>query len=139
MEGGKNKAEWQQLASARLDDAEILLRSNKFGAAYYLAGYSIECALKARIAGFVRQGDFPPRPGYVRRNLCQHDLGILLVAAELEQEFDELSKEDLSLGNKWKTVKDWSEQSRYETRDQRTVEDMVESARGVIECIELYW
>jgi hypothetical protein len=65
----------------------------------------------------------------VRRNLYQHDLGILLVAAELEDEFDELSKKDPSLGNEWKTVKDWSEQSRYETRDQRTAENMVESAR----------
>jgi hypothetical protein len=59
MESGKNKAEWQELASARLDDAEILLRSERFSAAYYLAGYGVECALKARIAGFVRQGGLP--------------------------------------------------------------------------------
>jgi hypothetical protein len=38
MESGKNKIEWQELAQARLEDAEILLKNKRFAAAYYLAG-----------------------------------------------------------------------------------------------------
>jgi len=139
MESGKNQDEWQELAEARLEDAEVLLKNGRFAAAYYLAGYSVECALKARIASLVKAGDFPPKPEYVRNKLYQHNLETLLVAAELRSEFDELSKQSPSHRDQWKTVKDWSEESRYERQDARTAEDMLESARGVVECIKPYW
>jgi hypothetical protein len=40
----------RKLAMARLAEARILLDAGEFSGAYYLAGYAIECAIKARIA-----------------------------------------------------------------------------------------
>jgi hypothetical protein len=41
----------QDLALARLAEAGHLLAGGFSGGAYYLAGYAVECALKALIAG----------------------------------------------------------------------------------------
>lgn len=54
-----NRKELQSLAETRLADAKVLLKNRRYDAAYYLAGYAIECALKARIAGRTRRNDFP--------------------------------------------------------------------------------
>jgi len=45
-----NRADFQELAQIRLRDAEVLLENGRFDGAYYIAGYSVECALKACIA-----------------------------------------------------------------------------------------
>jgi hypothetical protein len=42
-----NSADFQKLATIRLAEEKILLRNKQYAGAYYLAGYSIECALKA--------------------------------------------------------------------------------------------
>ena len=54
-----NRTDLQLLADDRLADAEILLANGRFGAAYYLAGYAVECALKACIAKLTKAEDFP--------------------------------------------------------------------------------
>jgi hypothetical protein len=39
-------------------------------------------------------------------------------------------------------VKDWSEQSRYETHARQKAKDMVEAvggAQGILECLRKYW
>ena len=45
-----NRRDLQQLADDRVLDAEALLNAGRWAAAYYLSGYAVECALKARIA-----------------------------------------------------------------------------------------
>jgi hypothetical protein len=45
-----NRAELQQLAEARLADAQVLLEAGRLDGAYYLLGYVVECALKSCIA-----------------------------------------------------------------------------------------
>lgn len=110
-----------------------MLRNEIYDAAYYLAGYAVECALKARIVRLL-EGYFPPK-----QNLYIHSLTKLLDAAGLEEDFDEKSKHDPLFTAQWKTVKDWSEESRYANQDRDTAENMVQAARGVVECIKLYW
>lgn len=56
-----NKKILQALAEARVADARALLNAKRFDAAYYLAGYAIECALKACIAKRTRRHDFPDK------------------------------------------------------------------------------
>lgn len=56
-----NKDEFIKLSSLRLKEAEILLEQNQYSGAYYLSGYSLECALKASIAGLTKQFDFPDK------------------------------------------------------------------------------
>ena len=54
-----NRTDLQLLAEDRLKDAGVLLANGRFGAAYYLAGYAVECALKACIAKLTKAEDFP--------------------------------------------------------------------------------
>lgn len=42
-----NRTQWQKLAERWLEDAKALLDAERWPAAYYLAGYAIECGLKA--------------------------------------------------------------------------------------------
>jgi HEPN domain-containing protein len=47
------------IARARLRDAQVLLRAKRFDAAFYLCGYAIELALKARICRTLKWPGFP--------------------------------------------------------------------------------
>ncbi len=42
-----NRAELQQLARERIRDTKALLTAHRWSGAYYLAGYTVECALKS--------------------------------------------------------------------------------------------
>ncbi|MGH9326998.1 MAG: HEPN domain-containing protein [Terriglobia bacterium] len=110
-----------------------MLRNERYDAAYYLAGYAVECALKARIVRLL-EGYFPPK-----QSLYIHSLERLFDLAELEEVFDEGANGNPMLLAQWNTVKDWSEESRYDTQDQRTSENMLQAARGVVACIRRYW
>ena len=54
-----NKVELETLSETRIREAELLFSNGEFGGAYYLAGYSVECALKACICKQVKESDFP--------------------------------------------------------------------------------
>jgi HEPN domain-containing protein len=51
----------QVLAETRLTEAQVLFQNRKFDGAYYLAGYAIECAIKACVARNTRRFDFPDK------------------------------------------------------------------------------
>ncbi len=136
---GKHRDEWKRLAQTRLDDAEVLVKNARYDAAYYLAGYALECAVKARIAGLFLEGYFPPKPKYIQDSVYTHDLDKLHVAAGLKEVFAQESESSDEFRKQWETVGNWSEQSRYDTQDQKTAEDMLEAARGVVECIRQFW
>jgi len=54
--------DFKELAEVRIDEANALLSAGKYDGAYYLAGYAVECALKACIAKLTNEYDFPPKP-----------------------------------------------------------------------------
>ena len=57
-----NRAELQWLAQERLREARRLLRVRCWSGAYYLAGYAVECGLKACIVKYLMTTDqFPER------------------------------------------------------------------------------
>jgi HEPN domain-containing protein len=56
-----NRADFQQLAELRLREAQALLAAGLPDGAYYLAGYSVECALKACISKRTQLHDFPDK------------------------------------------------------------------------------
>ena len=61
-----NRAEFKKLALTPLDDARVLLKNRRYSAAFYLAGYAVECSLKACLAKKTRRFDFPPEPEQVK-------------------------------------------------------------------------
>jgi HEPN domain-containing protein len=127
----------QALANARLRDAEILLQNRRFDGAYYLAGYAVECAIKACVAKKTQRYDFPDRN--LALDVYVHDLTKLLKPAGLDQVWQRELNLDPELNVRWGVVKDWTEQSRYETQARQTAKDMVEAvggAQGILECIK---
>src|ERR1041385_165617 len=104
-------ATFQHLAKSRLAEAELLLDNGLPSGAYYLAGYVIECALKAIIAKDFRANEIPDLK-YVR-DIYTHDLSALLRLAELEEQLDAKKVADPELYQSWTTVKTWSESARH--------------------------
>ncbi|HLF84399.1 MAG TPA: HEPN domain-containing protein [Blastocatellia bacterium] len=56
-----NRNDLKLLAVTRLREAKVLLANGEYSGAYYLAGYVVECALKACIAKRTKRHDFPDR------------------------------------------------------------------------------
>ena len=127
----------QELAVIRLKDAQVLIENRRFDAAYYLAGYAVECALKACVAKKTERYEFPDKE--LALQVYIHDLTRLLKPAGLAQIWQEELEADLALGRMWGVVKEWSEQSRYRTYSRKDSVDMVKGAQGVFECIKKFW
>lgn len=104
-----NRRAFQKLAAVRLRDAKVLFAAKRYDAAYYLAGYAVECALKACIARNTKRHDFPRRDA---SKLYSHDLQNLVKAAGIEDSFQVERAADSRLENCWATVKDWKSEDR---------------------------
>jgi len=107
-----NKSELEHLASIRIKEAEILLTANCYHGAYYLAGYALECTLKACIAKQVKAFDFPSKQ--LTNDSYTHDLTTLLSTAGLKHELSKQENQDSNFKLNWAVVNKWSEASRYE-------------------------
>jgi hypothetical protein len=108
-----SRRDLQRLAELRAREAGALSRSRKQQGAYYLAGYAVECALKACIAKKTKRHDFPDRS--LANKVYTHDLTALLREAGLEAELDRDMQANPALAANWNTVKIWKEESRYVT------------------------
>jgi HEPN domain-containing protein len=131
----------QELTRLRLREAKLLLNNKNYSGAYYLAGYSIECALKACIAKKIRKGEIPDK---VFINDCYtHKLTELVRLAGLESYRQTFEKKDISFSVNWAIVKDWNETSRYKiyTAIQATelYNSIISRKGGVLPWIRLYW
>lgn len=106
-----NRRDLQALSRERLRDAKVLLTKGQHVGAYYLAGYAVECALKACIARKTRRFDFPDRKQVVDSHT--HDLKKLIEVAELKPQFDAASAADEMLQLNWSVIKEWKVEDRY--------------------------
>jgi HEPN domain-containing protein len=106
-----NRQDLQSLARTRLAEAKALLRADRSDGAYYLAGYAVECALKACIANATKRYDFPEKKSV--DSSFTHNSRDLVNAAKLELARLEEAKRDPIFRNYWDRVQEWSEQSRY--------------------------
>ena len=108
-----NRADLQSLADLRVQDAKVLVDAGRYPAAYYLLGYAVECALKACVAGQIREHDFPDKQLIL--DSYTHDLKQLLRISGLAARFNERMAADKPFEVNWTTVKDWNESTRYDT------------------------
>lgn len=119
-----------------------MLKSKQWEGAYYLAGYSIECALKACIAKKTRRSDFPPRPDQIRE-IYVHDPTKLVKAAGLLDDLIAKQEIDVEFKAKWSVVKDWSEESRYNGKSEKQASDLIraiqEPTHGVLRWLRGHW
>lgn len=108
----QDRATFQELAIQRLAEAELLLAKGFWSGAYYLAGYSLECALKAKIASSFRENEIPELRRVQR--IYTHDLSALLDISGLKDELEAEMAANAELLKYWTIAKGWSEQARYE-------------------------
>lgn len=137
-----NKTDLEQLVEIRISEARILLSSGCYPGAYYLAGYALECALKACIARQVKEFDFPNKQLAVASH--SHNLPDLIGVAGLKQKLSQKEKEDAEFGLNWAVAKDWSESARYEcgieeTRANDLYRAVTDSNSGVLVWLKRYW
>jgi len=119
---------FQQLAEARLAEATLLLASGFPSGAYYLAGYAIECALKAIIAAKFRANEIPDRRLVERVHV--HDLSKLLSLTGLEDELEAEMNVNPDLHGRWTTIQKWSERARYDIWTQESASAILEAVGG---------
>ena len=139
--GGVNRKDLQSLARIRLAEARTLLGAGHPDGAYYLAGYAIECALKACIARSTLRHEFPDKK--IVDASYTHDLEKLIKVANLEPARSQDGGRDAAFRNYWDLVVGWSEHSRYRRVDQETANAFVDAVgdrkRGVLAWIKRYW
>src|SRR5438105_15214567 len=109
-----NRTDFHKLTEIRIKEAKALLDRKCYEGAYYLAGYAVECALKACIAKRTQAHDFPPKPQVVR-DFYQHDIKSLANLAGLQFELKDRLESVRQFKSNWKQVTSWSEEKRYET------------------------
>ena len=139
-----NRAEYRQVALARLTDARTLLRARRYDGAYYLAGYVVECALKACIARQFRVATIPdPRlvSEIYRRG---HELPALARLAGLEFAITAEARRDGQFGSSWVTVQRWTADSRYEVgrarvQAQNLYDSVADPSHGVLRWLKQHW
>ena len=135
-----NRFEFQALAVERLADAEALFKAGRYACAYYIAGYSVECALKACIARKTNKDDFPPRDA---NRYYVHDIKKLLEIAGLGFAFEQEAKNDAIFDKNWATVRDWTEDTRYESGGQLQAEGILaainDPQHGVLQWLKRDW
>lgn len=138
-----NRADFQKLAELRIKEAKVLLDSKRYEGAYYLAGYAIECALKACIAKKTKRYDFPPKEKAVRE-LYTHELEKLVRGADLEASLRVKEAADVQFKLNWAVVKGWKEEARYEPEiDEKLARDLYSAIagkkHGVLSWLKKYW
>lgn len=132
---------FQEIAELRLKESKALLAAGFPEGAYYLAGYAVECALKACIARRTQEHDFPEKES---KDYYSHDIEKLLGFARLRSELDQAVRTNQALKDNWIIVQGWSEASRYERN--KTARDATEllkaiedQAGGILPWLQKRW
>ena len=136
----------QTLSILRIREAEALLSADHFSGAYYLAGYSVECGIKACIASSIKR-HVVQQKGFEGKFFI-HNLDELAKHAGLI--FNKklaMKRHQLSLRSRievnWATVKDWKETARYSEWSEREARDLVAAVNdpneGVFQWVQAHW
>ncbi len=136
-----NRSDLQKLSTTRIKEAEVLLNNSCYDGAYYLSGYAVECALKAKIAKETKKYDFPDFKFI--GSVYTHDLSTLLVKANLEVLLNQDKKTRPNLGINWNIVSQWNEKSRYETNNEheskKLYQAITDKRDGVLVWLKKHW
>ena len=148
----KNATEIWELGERRLAEANVLLQNNFCEGALYLAGYSIELFLKAKICALLRipnlfdeafsSNDIKARD--FRKPFYTHDLAILLYYSGLSEKFLDEKAQNQAFAKNWELLSGtWNENCRYKicgsfsSKDtQRFIEAIEDVSDGVKQWIK---
>ncbi len=109
-----NHKDFKILSDRYRASAESLLNAKLFDAAYYLAGYSVECLLKAIICKRLGPNEYPP-PN-VNSTHYTHLVKKLTETAGIEKDLEYEKERCSELRNSYMVLKDWDPKTlRYES------------------------
>lgn len=141
-----NRARLQQLANDRLRDAEALLAANRWSAAYYLAGYAVECGLKSCVLRYVDESGAIFEDGDYLKSLAgcwTHNFDKLLKLADLVSEHGRALQANADLQVFWAIAQNWNEASRYKEATEDAARKLIEAIshdpNGVLRWIQTHW
>jgi hypothetical protein len=122
------------LSKARLHDAEVLMAAKRFDAAFYICGYAVELALKARICRTLKWSGFPESERDFRgfRSVKTHDLEVLLRFSGIEARV--MAKHVAE----WAVVSVWNPENRYQGIGRvlpQQAANMISSVRRLLEVL----
>ena len=138
-----NRADLQQLSHERIEDARALIAAKQWSGAYYVAGYALECALKACILAYIDRTGIIFEDKKYAQSCWTHNIEDLVKQADLTIERDKASRTKNTLGQHWLIAKDWSESSRYRMSSQLQAEKLfhalTDTTDGVLLWVQNYW
>lgn len=125
------------IADERAAEAQSLLTASHYSGAFYLAGYAVECGLKAILTRDLEPYAMPDSRAV--SDAYTHDLQRLADSAGVGSAL----AGDPTVGPSWLTAKAWSETSRYRLTSQQQAIDLVTAVtdqnQGVLPWLKQYW
>jgi HEPN domain-containing protein len=128
------RRELLNLARARIKDARALFDSKRYDGSYYLCGYVLEHALKARIVSTLKWDGFPSTAKEFEKfkSFKTHDLGTLLSMTGREKKLRAIYMTE------WSTVTEWDPETRYRpvgSADRRDAARMIDSVERLLTAL----
>jgi hypothetical protein len=129
------------LTIERIKESKLLLDQKHFNGAYYLAGYSIECSLKACIVKQINLHEIPSK-SFVNE-FYVHDLERLIKLGGLEQEHKNKLLSDPDFKINWSIVRLWTESARYkewtDVQANELYNAIISLKGGILSWTQQYW
>jgi hypothetical protein len=134
-------ADFRTLANMRVREARLLLGGSEWSGAYYLAGYAVECALKACLTRGFRGYQMPDKELVVKSHI--HEIDALAKQAQLVGDIQTAGQADPVFRVNWSVVTAWKETSRYEIKTETQAREMVQAvadrSHGVLPWVKRHW
>jgi HEPN domain-containing protein len=138
-----NRQEAQRLADEWVVDAKLLLDAGRWHAAYYLAGYAVECGLKACVLAYIERTGIIFQDKRFAERCYTHNLEALMKAADLERMLGLDLAANPALRANWEIVKAWEVDRRYlvasEAEARGLYQAVTETVSGVLPWIRIRW
>lgn len=135
------KIDLEKLSERKIQSALALAEIRHWSNSFYLAGYSIELALKAVIAKQISADTIPDRN--LINKVYTHDFAILLGLAGLKGVHNQTVKIDSIFASNWAICSEWNPDSRYQEKSafeaHYLLEAITNDAHGVLRWIKTHW
>ena len=141
-----SRTDIQKIALQKLKDAELLYDNGSYDNAFYLAGYCVELALKARICKNISIDYlFAPNSKHLRL-FKTHDFDVLIVFSGLSEKLEEEKALNSAFYKNWEYICGWKEDCRYGISGSKTQAQALEildairhPTNGFLKWIKKYW
>lgn len=131
----------QAAAESKLEAGMVLAGAKKWSNAYYLAGYSVEMALKACVSKQISSDTIPDKK--LIQDVYTHELVKLIGLAGLRKQLKDRSDADSVFAANWAICSEWGPEARYKDKSAAETTFLLhaisDNSHGVLPWIKTYW